>query len=529
MIKLKNTTLEHVAPEAVDVDSKMIKAFLDEITKKQLGLQSFTVVRHDKVCAQGFFAPYAAEYPHVLYSMSKSLTSTAVGFAVDEGLLSVADKVADFFPEYPSAKRPFNKALTVEMLLTMRSDKLITVLDEKGKTDWVKAFFDAPFMLPPNSKFNYISENTSMLSAIVTKVTGKSVLDYLDEKMFRPLGIEKPFWEADGKGNSAGGWGCYMKSEDLAKFFLPYIHKGKWIDGTQLVPAEWVKTALSKHTDSVHDGANDIINGYGYQFWKNPVSNSFRADGLFGQRCFMFPEYDALVVLNCGEAEDYKVMEVFWKYFPVCFKSDLKKNETAVQELNDKLSSLTMPRLDVKPRNAELEKALEGKTLSFRSSEFASVITITTTQMLYNKPGKINEMKFSFGENSLTFTWKEKDYINTIEAGLDGTLRESEIHLADLNFHAFSQAAWQENGTLKLWIRPVESAHERRFTFSFDMNRNTVFVKNETAPAFQDLAIYSLNFGGTPLKTKIGEDSVRGIAKAFAHTVSEPDLIGKIK
>lgn len=97
MIKLKNTTLEQVAPEAVDVDSKMIKAFLDEITKNQLGLQSFTVVRHDKVCAQGFFAPYAAEYPHVLYSMSKSLTSTAVGFAVDEGLLSVADKVADFF------------------------------------------------------------------------------------------------------------------------------------------------------------------------------------------------------------------------------------------------------------------------------------------------------------------------------------------------------------------------------------------------------------------------------------------------
>ena len=529
MIKLKNTTLEHVAPEAVDVDSKMIKAFLDEITKKQLGLQSFTVVRHDKVCAQGFFAPYAAEYPHVLYSMSKSLTSTAVGFAVDEGLLSVADKVADFFPEYPSAKRPFNKALTVEMLLTMRSDKLITVLDEKGKTDWVKAFFDAPFMLPPNSKFNYISENTSMLSAIVTKVTGKSVLDYLDEKMFRPLGIEKPFWEADGKGNSAGGWGCYMKSEDLAKFFLPYIHKGKWIDGSQLVPAEWVKTALSKHTDSVHDGANDIINGYGYQFWKNPVSNSFRADGLFGQRCFMFPEYDALVVLNCGEAEDYKVMEVFWKYFPVCFKSDLKKNETAVQELNDKLSSLTMPKLEVKPRNSALEGALEGKTLSFRSTEFASVITITTTQMLYNKPGKINEMKFSFGENSLTFTWKEKDYINTIEAGLDGTLRESEIHLADLNFHAFSQAAWQENGTLKLWIRPVESAQERRFTFSFDTAKKTVFVKNETAPAFQDLAIYSLNFGGTPLKTKIGEDSVRGVAKVFAQAVSEPNLIGKIK
>lgn len=190
-----------------------------------------------------------------------------------------------------------------------------------------------------------------------------------------------------------------------------------------------MKTALSKHTDSVHDGANDIINGYGYQFWKNPVSNSFRADGLFGQRCFMFPEYDALVVLNCGEAEDYKVMEVFWKYFPVCFKTDLQENETAVQELNEKLSSLAMPKLEVKPRNSALEGALEGKTLSFRSTEFASVITITTTQMLYNKPGKINEMKFNFRDNSLLFTWKEKDYVNTIEAGLDGELREEKFTL----------------------------------------------------------------------------------------------------
>jgi CubicO group peptidase (beta-lactamase class C family) len=523
---LKDTTLKHCTPEEVDVDSSAITAFLNEITDKNLGLQSFTVVRHDKVCAQGFFAPYAAEYPHVLYSMSKSLTSTAVGFAVDEGLIKLDDKVVDFFPEYKLlTKSPHNKQLTVKMLLTMRSDKLITPFEEKGKTDWIRLFFAAPYMMKPDTKFNYVSENTFMLSAIVKKVTGKSALDYLDEKMFRPLGIDKPFWEADGKGNSAGGWGCYMKREDLAKFFLPYIHGGKWLDGTQLIPAYWVREALKKQTDSVHDGAPDIINGYGYQFWKNPVPNSFRADGLFGQRCFMFPEYDALVVLNCGEAEDYKVMQVFWKYFPQCFKSEkLEPNQDAAKALTDKIATLSMPKLEVKPRNTAMEAIIEGRKITCKTNEYTSVVTITTTQMLFNKPGKLSEMKFSFGENSLKFTWKEKTYTNTIEAGLDGTLRMSEIQLADLHYHAFSQAAWQEDGSLKLWIRPVESAHERRFTFYF--SGDAVRVVNEAFPTFPALTVYYFYLMGMPLTPHLGEAGVRRTVSDVGGLFIEPDFTG---
>ncbi|MBQ9531521.1 MAG: serine hydrolase [Eubacterium sp.] len=522
---LKNTNLEHVMPEEVNVDSKAITGFLNEITSKKLGLHSFTVVRHDKICAQGFFEPYAAEYPHVLYSMSKSLTSTAVGFAVDEGLIGLDDKVVDFFPEYRTIRRAFNKALTVRMLLTMRSDKLVTVFEEKGKSDWIKLFFDAPFMLPANTKFNYISENTFMLSAIVSKVTGKSVLDYLDEKMFKPLGIEKPFWEADGKGNSAGGWGCYMRSEDLAKFFLPYIHEGKWLDGTQLIPEYWVKEALSKQTDSVHDGALDIINGYGFQFWKNRIANSFRADGLFGQRCFFFPDYDGLVILNCGEAEDYKVMDVFWKYFPNCFRSEeLEEDKEAAAELEKKIASLSMEKLEVKPRNTALEKEIEDRTINCKANEYTSVVTVTTTQMLFNKPGNLHMMKFSFKEDSLLFTWREKEYENTIEAGMDGKLRKSEIHLADLHYHAFSQAAWQEDGSLKLWIRPVESAHERRFTFRFD--ENGVSVENESFPTFPDLTVYYLNFSGKPIKTAAGKRGIKKTVENLGLPLVEPNFKG---
>lgn len=525
---MKNINLEHVTPESVGIKSSAIKAFIDEINEKRLGLQSFTIVRHDKVCAQCFWKPYAAEYPHVLYSMSKSVTSTAVGFAVSEGLLSLEDKVADFFPEYPSTKLLQNKKLTIRMLLTMRSDKMVTVLDEKGSKDWIKQFFDAPFMMPPNSKFNYISENTFILSAIISKVTGMSMLDYLYPRMFEPLGIEKPFWETDGKGNNAAGWGLYMKSEDLAKFFLPYIHEGKWIDGTQLIPADWVKQATAKQTDSVSDGYIDNMCGYGFQFWRNPVSNSFRADGLFGQRCFMLPEYDALVVLNSGESEDYKIMKVFWKHFPECFGQEpLPENGIEYNELLNAISDCSVENLEAMPRNAKQEAEINGRTIQCKTNKFTSVISISILNMLYNKPGCLNEMKFDFNENGLKFTWKEKDESNTIDVGMNGEYGVSEIQLKDLHYHVFSKAAWQEDGTLKLWIRPIETAHVRKFTFEFLGDK--VKIKNEMSPTFEELAIYNMTFIGMPLKFKSSEEAVQKAVHALGLPILEPDFTGRFQ
>lgn len=526
MERLEQYQLEHTTPESVGVDSNAITAFINEINEKGLGLQSFTVVRHDKVCAQGFFKPYNADTPHVLYSMSKSVTSTAIGFAVNEGLISLNDRVADFFPEYVMSKRPFNRMLTVRMLLTMHSDKLITVLEEKGKKDWIGSFMNAPFLLPPNSKFNYISENTYMLSAIISKVTGMSMVDYLYPRIFEPLGIEKPFWEYDGKGINAGGWGLYMKSEDLAKFFLPYIHGGKWIDGTQIIPEMWVKEATRKQVDSVHDGYIDNMVGYGYQFWRNPISNSYRADGLFGQRCFMFPEYDALVVLNCGEAEDYKIMKVFWKYFPQCFGYEaLPENEQAYSKMLDTIEKCQVEDLPATPRNTELEEKISNRLITCKTLEFTSVVTVSITQMLYNKPGEINQFKFIFNDDGMKFYWREKDFENTIDVGMNGEYGVSEINLADLHYHTYSKAAWQEDGSLKLWIRPVETAHVRKFTFYFN-DDNTVRVVNEMVPRLDDLVVYYATFSGHPIKGGTAEGIVKETVDKVGIPIVEPDFKG---
>ncbi|MCC8023240.1 MAG: beta-lactamase family protein [Clostridiales bacterium] len=516
--------LERCTPEQLGVSSAAVSAFISRINAQGLGVQGFTLLRHGKVAAQCFWKPYAGEHPHVMYSMSKAVTSTAVGFAVSEGLLSLDDKVAKFFPEYEIKGE--NADLTVRHLLTMRSDKNITFLDNKGGTDWVQHFFKASFKCRPDTKFNYISENTFMLSAIVTRVTGETLVDYLEPRIFEPLGIEKPFWETDGKGVAAAGWGLYMRNEDIAKFFSCYID-GTY-QGKQILPPEWVKEATACHTPTTKDGAADNVCGYGYKFWMNRVDGTYMADGLFGQRALILPEQDAVMAISSGQAEDYYVMDAFWDCFRDAFRdTPLEENPEAYQTLQAQIDACHVTDLPATQRNRALEQQLEGRTITCRTSEFTSVITISITQMLYNKPGKINEMKFSFQENSLRFTWREKDEVNTIEAGMDGHYGVSEMKLKDLHYTAYSKAAWQPDGSLKLWIRPIQTGHVRQFTFRFKGSR--VKVINEMTPRFVDLAVYYLSFAGHPVRKEWMKKIIRGAVKTFGLPIIEPNFRGRLK
>lgn len=517
--------LPRCRPEEVGIPSRAISAFIDEINEKKLGVQSFTLVRHGKIASQCFWKPYSEEIPHVMYSMSKSVTSTAVGFAVCEGLLSVDDKVSRFFPNYKITGQ--NSELTVRNLLTMRSDKLITVMAEKGHRDWVKTFFDAPFMARPNSKFNYISENTHMLSTIVTKVTGQTLVDYLYPRIFEPLGIEKPFWETDGAGVAAGGWGLYMKSEDLAKFFLVYLNNGVY-DGKQILNREWIKQATSYQTSTTKDGALDNTCGYGFQFWQNHIPNSYRADGLLGQRCLLLPDYDALIVINSGQAEDYYIMDAFWRQFPQNFKvSELEANDADYRELEEKINRCDVEDLPAMPRNFATEQGIENKSIVCKTSEMVSVLSMSITQMLFNKPGKINEIYFNFLEDRLIFTWKEKDQYNSIEAGMNGKYCTSPIVLQDLSFTAYSKAAWQADGSLELWIRPIQTAHVRKFNFHF-MPGGNVSISNISEPKFSDLSVYYMSFIGHPLSNKFAGLMKKGV-HSFGLPIVEPNFKGRIK
>src|SRR5690348_799820 len=267
------------APEAQGVSSAALLDFVNALDQQIDGMHSVMVVRHGEVIAEGWWAPYDAEHNHVLYSLSKSFTSTAVGLAVAEGKLSVDDEVLKFFPGDAPEKPSDNlKSMLVSDLLRMSTGHQV---EPKRPADqvWTKAFLAQTVPFKPGTHFLYNTSATYMLSAIVQKVTGQTVLDYLRPRLFEPLGIENPTWGTSPQGISLGGYGLSIRTEDIAKFGQLYLQKGQW-HGKQLVPAAWVETATARQTSNGSNPQSDWDQGYGYQFWR-ARHGAYRGDGAF--------------------------------------------------------------------------------------------------------------------------------------------------------------------------------------------------------------------------------------------------------
>lgn len=220
--------LPRSTPEAQGVSTASIREFIATADRQVNTMHSFMLVRYGHVVAEAWWSPETAEAPHILWSLSKSFTSTAVGFAVSEGKLSVDDRVLKFFPddapESPSANL---KAMRVRDLLTMSTGHQDEVKLTR-ESNWVQAFLHHPVPHKPGTHFRYNTPATYMLSAIVQKVTGQTVRDYLQPRLFEPLEIEKPKWDASPQGISIGGYGLFVRTEDIAKFGQLYLQKGKW-------------------------------------------------------------------------------------------------------------------------------------------------------------------------------------------------------------------------------------------------------------------------------------------------------------
>src|SRR6516162_7335239 len=228
--------LPRSTPESQGISSAGIRDYVETADRQVNTMHSFMLVRHGHVVAEAWWSPEAADKPHVLWSLSKSFTSTAVGMAVAEGKLSVDDPVLKFFPNDAPATPSTNlKAMRVSDLLRMATGHQVE--PPMLSSPSAKAFLAAPVPFKPGTHFLYNTPATYMQSAIVQKVTGQTVLDYLRPKLFEPLGIEDPTWGMSREGVSLGGYGLSVRTEDIAKFGQLYLQKGMW-QGKQLVPAK---------------------------------------------------------------------------------------------------------------------------------------------------------------------------------------------------------------------------------------------------------------------------------------------------
>ncbi len=397
-------------PEAEGVSSAGIIDFLNAVDTGSVELHSFMFIRHGKVIAEGWWNPYGQEYKHLLYSASKTFTATAVGLAVSENRLKITDKVISFFPySLPDSISDYMRELTVQNLLTMSvgQDPEPRAMGTSG--DWITAFLKSAPINKPGTVFKYNNMATFMLSAIVQQVTGQTIFDYLQPRIFKPLGIRGIDWDLNPQGINLGMIGLRLRTEDMAKFGQLLMQNGVW-NGKQLLPKEWIKEATSFKIESNDPGnkrpkdLNDWAQGYCYQMWRGR-NNSVRLDGMAGQFVMLFPDKDAFVVLTANARNTQNELNLIHNYLIPAIKSDkaLPGNPGLNNELQKKQAALSL-----KPTTAA----------GLSKSEFESKISGKEFDLPQNN-NNIQSVYFTFNEDGCSFALKRDDNISFIKSGQD--------------------------------------------------------------------------------------------------------------
>jgi len=462
--------LPRSTPEQQGMSSSAIRNFLNSVQKSGLEFHSLMILRHGNVITEGWWTPYSAEHRQQLYSLSKSFTSTAIGFAVTEGLLSVEDPVIKFFPdELPGEISENLAALKVKHLLMMSvghaKDSIMLLEASPAGVTWEKTFLSQPVVFKPGSQFMYNSGASYMLSSIVKKVSGKTAHEFLRPRLYKPLGITEATWTENFEGVNMGASHLRMRTESIAKFGQLYLQKGKW-NGIQILPEAWIAEATSK---KIENGKNDSSwgYGYGYQFWLNPPGG-FRADGAFGQFCMVQPELDAVIVITSESTDTKLAMQLVWDgLIPPMTNTVLPENPVECSLLQTELKALKYdpPKLEtVSPVAAKIS----GKEFKLDSNLFNA-----------------KSVSFDFADDKCIFTLKEEGKPDIrITNGINHWIREGNLkplphslfslRRIDFDSRVVASATWQDEKTLLLTWRFIETVHGDSLTCIFDDDKITL-------------------------------------------------------
>ena len=462
----KSASLPRSSAEQQGIASTDLLAFVDAADKEIDTMNSFILVRHGHVVAEGWWAPYDRDTPHVLYSLSKSFTSTAVGLAVAEGKLNLDDQVIKFFPEEAPKDPSVNlRAMRVRDLLRMntgnQSEAPIRVDDPSRQSDtWVKTFLTHSVPFKPGTHFLYNSPATYMLSAIVQKVTGMTVLEYLRPRLFDPLGFKDPVWISSPQGITAGAYGLSLRTEEIARFGELYLRQGMW-NGKQLMPASWVREATSMQTSNGSAPTSDWDQGYGYQFWRSR-HNSFRGDGAFGQYCMVIPELDAVVAITSGVRNMQQVMNLVWdKLLPAMKPGRLPENAAARRQLESRLAALKV-KFPNGSASSPISASVSGKWFEFPENNRG----IKAISFDFNSTSPSIIIQTAAGETRMmlgreTWTNSRGQFTNGLERALS----------VPANPLVAASGAWSADDTFTVKIVLSETPYYSTMNFKFDGNR----------------------------------------------------------
>lgn len=288
---------------------KIFYEFISHAIDRKLPIEGIAIGDEKQLLLHHRFTP---DLSRNIYSHTKSYMSTAVGIAIDEGKLSLEDRLVDFFPEsLPSDPDPMLKEIRLKNLLTMSSGfnkGYLMGADRRqgiGYPDYMQYMLSRPMEKRPGESFAYSTADSILAGRMVEKATGMALSAYLYEKVFKPLDQGFPIWENDPQGHPIGGGGMYMTLTDMMKIGQVYLADGLW-KGKRIVSRDWVKQASSKQIET--NGGNIWDCGYGYQFWMSPYPGAYRADGAYGQISMVLPEKGLVVAFQCPEIGDFETV-----------------------------------------------------------------------------------------------------------------------------------------------------------------------------------------------------------------------------
>jgi CubicO group peptidase (beta-lactamase class C family) len=418
---MSRASLPRSTPAAEAMSAAGIDAFLDAVEADPvIALHSLMIIRHGRVIAEGWWSPYRPDDVHLLYSVSKSFTSTALGFAVAEGLLSLNDTVVQHFPaQDPGPSAPRARAITIEHLARMATGHHQDVLDAmvlRDPDEPIGGFLGIEPESEPGSVFAYNNGATYTLGAILQERTGLSLTGYLQPRLFDPLGISPPHWDTLRGRRQMGYSGLHLTTEQLARFGLLYLQQGSWA-GSQVLPPEWVAEATRLQTPNPGEPEPDWRRGYGYQFWGS--RHGYRADGAYGQFCLVLPEQDAVVVTT-GETETMQaILDAAWAHLVPAFDEPSTAGDD--ERLADRLTSLALPAEGAAVNPAE--KWVTAAQVSEQSGDW--ILTVDTAD---------NRLEISCGDQEWRRTSVAVDHGLGLVVEARGRWADPETFAAELIF-----------------------------------------------------------------------------------------------
>lgn len=490
--------------------AKWVCEYLKKQAESGIENHALLIMQGSDIVFEEYNYPYSADMPHTLFSVTKSIASTAAGFAVSEGLLSLDTRIDEIFEGYEKCKGSGWEGLTLRSVLTMNSNKKFTFLQDMT-ADYNTIFMKADFR--KKGGFLYSNNDAHIVAAAVQKLSGQSLTEYLTPRLFEPLGIDVPFWETNDAGECIGGTGCYLKARDLAKICRCYADSGKY-NGKQVIPEFWCREATKiQHQFKENEG-------YGYLFWiKNGI---FSMTGMFGQLVSYIPQYDSVLVsLNSCIAEGMNsslAESVLMKAFS---EESTEADEKALAEYleNRRLKIKKCQKLPLVENDKEY--LITGLSDSLSRILFPqSVIPRTLTCSFARRPkSSLDRVSFSLENKALQIKWFEEEDEIIISCGLDGEPRMSECVIKGYPYKIWAYC-YTEGDKFKAVVKPLNTLATHYIDLDFKPDRVKMSFKSN--PCFTEFIMKSAMEPDFVNKHRLVKALTQGSVKLVVDTTRRP-------